>query len=450
MPTTRIAFACVLTACLLFSCNSKKSKNSIAATANSSLPGDTVYVLPDNFFDISENNTRFDNSVTQKFTVPEGKVSIVTASKGLRVTINPAAFELEDGTPVEGKIDVRIIELTTSSDLFKSNAATVSNGRLLASGGSYFIGMENNGQKIRLKKEHNLPVDFPVFANEEMELFYGERDSAGSMNWVKAGDKLEQQFEEIEFNTRSSNIQTAVREPTIKSKYHLFNKLNAKVYFMNKLMTLSDMVAEFKKRGIDKIIDTLYYNWYGGDDIVYSYNERVDAGYRHGRQYRVISQEELCKEKEQMEKDNASYQNAVEAQSQKDMTGQLKKYYAPATIGTLGWINCDRFYNNKEFTDTELDIPITLNYSQIEYFIIFKSFNGLLNKKIKFTAETKVILEKLPVGEAVTLVAFAKNKGVIYQAKEDFIIGKNKKVAVEFNTITPEALSNMFGKNVRI
>lgn len=450
MPTTRIAFACVLTACLLFSCNSKKNKNSIAAAANSSLPGDTVYVLPDNFFDISENNTRFDNSVTQKFTVPEGKVSIVTASKGLRVTINPAAFELEDGTPVEGKIDVRIIELTTSSDLFKSNAATVSNGRLLASGGSYFIGMENNGQKIRLKKEHNLPVDFPVFANEEMELFYGERDSAGSMNWVKAGDKLEQQFEEIEFNTRSTNIQTAVREPTIKSKYHLFNKLNTKVYFMNKLMTLSDMVAEFKKRGIDKIIDTLYYNWYDGDDIVYSYNERVDAGYRHGRQYRVISQEELCKEKEQMEKDNASYQNAVEAQSQKDMTGQLKKYYAPATIGTLGWINGDRFYNNKEFTDIELDIPITLNYSQIEYFIIFKSFNGLLNKKIKFTAETKVILEKLPVGEAVTLVAFAKNKGVIYQAKEDFIIGKNKKVAVEFNTITPEELSNMFGKNVRI
>ena len=93
--------------------------------------------------------------------------------------------------------------MTTSNDLFKSNAATVSNGRLLASGGSYFIGMENNGQKIRLKKGHSLPVDFPVFAKEEMELFYGERDSAGSMNWVKAGNKLEQQFEEMEFNTRS-------------------------------------------------------------------------------------------------------------------------------------------------------------------------------------------------------------------------------------------------------
>jgi hypothetical protein len=158
----------------------------------------------------------------------------------------------------------------------------------------------------------------------------------------------------------------------------------------------------------------------------------------------------LCREKEEMETANAEYKNAVEAQSQKDMTSQLKKYYAPATIGTLGWINCDRFYDNKQCTDTELDIPITLHYSQIEYFIVFKSFNGLLNKKVKFTAETKVILEKLPVGEAVTLIAFAKNKGVIYQAKEDFIIGKNKKVAVEFNTITPEELSNMFGKNVRI
>ena len=449
MSTSRIAFACVLAASLLFSCNNKKSKNSIAATENSLLPGDTVYVLPDNFFDISEYNTRFENSAAQKFTVPGKKISVVTASKGLRVTINPAALELEDGTAFEGKINVSIIELTTSSDLFKSNAATVSNGRLLASGGSYFIGMENNGQKIRLKKGRDLQVDFPVFAKEEMELFYGERDSMGSINWAKAGDKLEQQFEEIGFNTRSNN-ETVIAKPALKSKYHLFNKLDAKVYYMDKLMTLSDMVAEFKKRGVDKFIDTLYYNWYGGNDIVYSYNERKDAGYRYGRQYRLISQDELCREKEQMEKDNAAYQSVLEEQSKKDMTGQLKKYYAPATIGTLGWINCDRFYKNKEFTDTELDIPITLNYSQIEYFIIFKSFNGLLNKKIKFTDETKVILENLPVGEAVTLVAFAKNKGIIYQGKEEFIIGRNKKIAIEFNTITPEELSNMFGKNVRI
>jgi hypothetical protein len=408
-----------------------------------------VYVLPDNFFDIRENNSRFDNSATQKFTVPGRKVSIVTASKGLRVTINPAALELEDGTPVEGKINVSIIELTTSSDLFKSNAATLSNGRLLASGGSYFIGMESNGQKIRLKKDCSLPVDFPVLAKEEMELFYGERDSLGSMNWVKANDKLEQEFETIGFNTLSSGSVPVIVKPALKSKYHLFNKLDAKVYFMDKLMTLSDMVDEFKKRGIDKIIDTLHYTWYGGNDIVYSYKKRVDEGYRHGRQYRVISREELCKEKEEMEAANAEYKNAVKMQSQKDMTSQLKKYYAPATIGTLGWINCDRFYD-KQCTDTELDIPITLNYSQIEYFIIFKSFNGLINKKIKFTAETKVILEKLPVGEAVTLIAFAKNKGVIYKGKEDFIIGRKKKIVMEFNTITPEELSNMFGKNVRI
>lgn len=450
MSTLRNAFACTITACLLFSCNSKKRKNSIAAAENLLLTNDTVYVLPDNFFDIRDNNTRFDNSVTQKFTVPGKKISVVTAGKGLRVTINPAALELEDGTPVEGKIDVSIIELTTSSDLFKSNAATVSNGRLLASGGSYFIGMESNGQQIRLKEGRSLSVDFPVLAEGEMELFYGERDSVGSMNWVKANDKLEPAFETIGFNTSSSGGIPVFTKPALKSKYHLFNKLDAKVYFMDKLMTLSDMVVEFKKRGIDKFIDTLYYNWYGGSNIVYSYNERRDSAYRYGRQYRLISEEELCREKELMEKANAEYQYMVEEQSQKDITSQLKKYYAPATIGTLGWINCDRFYKNKGSADTELDIPITLNYSQIEYFIIFKSFNGLINNKIKFTSETKVMLQNLPVGEAVTLVAFAKNKGEIYHGKEDFIIGRNKKIVVEFISITPEALSKMFGKNVRI
>ncbi len=448
MPTTRNAFACVLTVCILLSCNSQKNKD-ITTGVKSVFRADTIHVLPDNFFDIQELNAQFENSITQKFTIPAKKISVVTGTKGLRVTIDPGALEFENGSPLEGKIAVSIIELTTANDLFKSNAATVSNGRLLASGGSYFIGMESNGQKVRLKKDRSLQVDFPVFAKEEMELFYGERDSSGSMNWIKAGNKLEQQFEEISFNTNSNNA-TVITRPALKSKYHLFNKLDAKVYFMGRLMTLSDMVAEFKKRGIDKFIDTLFYNWYGGSDIAYSYTERKEAGYRHGRQYRIISQDELCQEKELLEMERAQYQKVLEEQDKNNLTGQLKKYYAPATIGTLGWINCDRFYKNNEFTDTELDIPITLNSSQIEYFIIFKSFNGLINNKIKFTAETKFMLKNLPVGEAVTLVAFAKNKGILYQGKEDFIIRKNRKVIVQFNTITPEALSNMFRKNVRI
>lgn len=444
MPTLRIACTCVLTACLYFSCNNKKAKPLIT---KSQLQTDTVLVLPDDPLDLSEYSKEFSNSVTQKFTVTTKKISVITAKKGLKITIDPSVLELEDGSPVSEKVSVSIIELTNGNDLFKTNAATVSNGRLLVSGGSYFIGMESGGKKIRLKNGQTLQVDFPLLLNDEMELFYGERDSVGSMNWQKAGKELDKEFEKISFNT-TTGYETVITKPTFKSKYHLFNTLNAKVYFLDKPMTLKEMAKEFKNRGIDKIIDTVYYNWYGGPGIVYSHVEKIE-GYRRGQQYRLISPDELCREKDSLDKAFAEYNNAVEERKENDFTVQLKKYYAPAAIGNLGWINCDRFYKNTNSMDVELDIPITLNYSRIEYFIIFKSFNGLINKRVDFTEESKVVLENLPIGESITLVAFAKNKGIIYQAKEDFIIGKNKKQPVEFKTITKEELSNIFKKNVR-
>jgi hypothetical protein len=447
MPNLKIAFACVLTACLLFSCNNNKSKPTTAQSENSAVQLDTVQVLPGDSLDMDEYCTDFINSVDQKFTVAAKKISVITAAKGLRVTINPSALVLEDGSPVNGKINVNIIELTNSNDLFRSNAATVSNGRLLASGGSYYIGMENNGQQVKIKNGQTLQVDFPVLSNNEMELFYGERDGMGSMNWQKAGKELTQEFEKISFNTKGDDEPVLVK-PMFKSKYHLFNTLNAKVFFMDKMMTLKEMEKEFRKRGIDKIIDTVYYNWYGDDAVVYSYIAKMD-GFRHGRQYRLISPDELCREKDSLDNAFAVYNQAVEERSKNDFTTQMKTYYAPAGIGNLGWINCDRFYKSKDNIDVELDIPITLNYSQIEYFVIFKSFNGLLNKKVQFTEETKVVLENLPIGESVTLVAFAKNKGIIYQAKENFIIGKSKRVPVEFKTITKEEVTKIFRNNVR-
>ena len=115
----------------------------------------------------------------------------------------------------------------------------------------------------------------------------------------------------------------------------------------------------------------------------------------------------------------------------------------------MGWINCDRFYRSTENTDVDLDIPITLNNSRIEYFVIFKSINGLINYREDLNDQSTIVLRNLPVGEAITLVAFTKSNGIIYQSKEDFVVAKNKRIAVDFKTITREELGRIFGKNVK-
>ena len=379
--------------------------------------------------------------------------------------VDPSVLEKEDGSPLDGKINISIIELTNSNELFKGNTATVSNGQLLASGGSYFIGMECRGKKLRIKRGKTMQVDFPLLKDDEMELFYGERDSIGTMNWKKTGKVLQQEFEKISFNTTPDYSalfkQQLFRQPGIKINYCLFNSLDTKVFFSNKLMTIREIVTDLHSKGIDRIIDTIYYNWCGrGSKVVYSMDSSFPKGIIYGRQYRIISPkvlhrekdslaEDLCMKKESLEKANAEYNKAMANIRENDITEQLKKYYAPSTIGSLGWLNCDRFYKSKENTDIDLDIPITLNNSRIEYFIIFRSFNGLINERIDFNEDSKAVLRNLPIGASVTLVAFAKNKGIIYQGREDFVIEKNKKIPVNFKIISKEELNKIFRNNVK-
>ena len=185
MPTKRIQLTLVIVLFVLFSCNNKKNPAD-AAIKNIAAKTDSVEILSDEEFKISEYATGFTDAVTQKFSISSKKKSVITGKKGLKIIVDPWVLEKENGTVVDGKIIVRLIELTNSEDLFKSNAATISDGRLLMSGGSYFIGMECNGEKLKIKKDKNLKVEFPILKGEEMQLFYGERDILQAMNWRRA------------------------------------------------------------------------------------------------------------------------------------------------------------------------------------------------------------------------------------------------------------------------
>lgn len=181
MPTLRSAFPCALLAILFFSCNTKtkstSNKNDLTVTEST-----IVKMLPKESLDIQALHTKFIEAATQHFSVSAKKISLLKSKGGLKITVNPSVLEKEDGSSAKGDIDINIIELTGVNDLFKSNAATVSNGKLLISGGSYFIEMRNDGNKLRIKNGQALQVEFPLLQKEDMELFYGERDSAGNMN----------------------------------------------------------------------------------------------------------------------------------------------------------------------------------------------------------------------------------------------------------------------------
>jgi len=123
---------------------------------------------------------------SQTFKVSADKPSVVTGRKGTKISINPNDLATESGKPLGQNIEVELKELTNQEQLLKSNAQTVCNGKLLVSGGAYFIGLTSNGELLKLKDGKTLSVQFPKLSDKEMALFYGQRNDLGEMNWQKA------------------------------------------------------------------------------------------------------------------------------------------------------------------------------------------------------------------------------------------------------------------------
>lgn len=121
---------------------------------------------------------------SQFFTVSSTNSSKITGKKGTIIRINPSDLEFENGDKIIGQLKIELKELTNQKELFKNNTQTVSNGKLLISGGSYYIDITSDGKKIKLKKGKNININFPKITSKKMELFYGERNELKQMNWT--------------------------------------------------------------------------------------------------------------------------------------------------------------------------------------------------------------------------------------------------------------------------
>lgn len=161
----------------LFGCNNSSKTDGNSTTADT----DTSNVATE----ISKLNSlikKFEEA-SQTFNVQSDKPSVVKGKAGTKIKVNPTDLAAEDGQPLGKTIEVELKELTNSSQLLKSNAATMSDGKLLISGGAYYINMTSEGRQLKIKDNSSLEVEFPKLSDDEMSLFTGQRDSLGKMNW---------------------------------------------------------------------------------------------------------------------------------------------------------------------------------------------------------------------------------------------------------------------------
>ena len=363
-----ISFVCI-TAIVLTSCNNQTTNSSSSSTENQ----------PETYqADIQALNDLLKKyqEPAQIFNVATNKPTQIKGKQGTVISINPANLLTQSGQPLGKTIDVELIELGNQQQLLKTNAQTVSDSKLLVSGGAYYINMTSDGQQLNIKEGTGLKVEFPKNSDKDMSLFYGQRDSLGTMNW---------QSTQQSFKAKQSEPAVAP-QPQIKSRSE-DNDFTSLIKFIK-----SDSTTDFVNPDTTKM------------------TKKEKEKYR--------------KEKQQREKENKLTQAVYNAMD----------------IKSFGWINCDHFLNYENLTDVFVNLNPSDSVKAANFCLVFNDINSVMTScyfKSKKQIHNEPF-KNIPVGYKVKLIAYTLKNEKIYSYAANITVQNKQTINVSLKQ-TPES-----------
>lgn len=360
---------------LLFNCQEEKEQN-------------IVKIKPlEELKQVDKLLSKVESKPQSLITTSERK-TIVTGDKGTIIHVNPVNLETVDGSQISEKIEIELLELTTTSNLVLNNAQTLSNEKLLVSGGAYYINITSQGKQLKLKKGKSLEVEFPKLTENEMGLFLGERDSLGQINWIATKD-----------NFQTKNI-IEPQEP-------------------KKPAENSQTESIIQATGIDDI-------------LAYSESDSLTAP--------EVVQKDKVSEKEYQEylKKKEEYEKA------KKQIEYERKTYEKVKLLNFGWINVDRFY---EDTNPKIDIQLLVKNDSIRgarIFTIFEDINSIMTEQYWKGRKDTIVFKEVPIGMKLSIVALSVNENIPLIFKKNITSEKNELIEINFETTTQDEIKEFF------
>lgn len=122
---------------------------------------------------------------SQYFVIPEDG-GIVLSEQGVLISVPKGAFT-QNGKPYNDAVALQFQEALSGTDILQSGLSTTSNGELLETGGMVSVtGFTIDGDPLDFNPKVGVYVQVPTKDEHgDMQLFDGERQSDGSINWVK-------------------------------------------------------------------------------------------------------------------------------------------------------------------------------------------------------------------------------------------------------------------------
>jgi hypothetical protein len=377
---------------VFFSCQNQEPPNQKKnTTINQVQSFKEDFLKVDSLINLSENPSQF-------FTISCTKKATIVGKKGTILHVEPNNLETENGSVIKDSITIELKELHNQKDLAISNAQTISEGKLLESGGAYYIAMKSGGQRLRIKKDKTLKVEFPRISVKEMSLFYGERDSLGNINW----NTTENQFENDTMPIAKTNSKiVALPERLLVIE---FDK-SKRVIMSESEYLQSKRTGEFVN---SRIIDR-----FSGDQ---------------GGPMKKNEEKEYLKEEEN-QRINGRVYKAIE-------------------LNKLGWINCDRFNDEAEKTDLKLTFSSSENIQSAVVLLIFKDINSVMkNYYVSSPQSNSSLFANIPVGQKVKLIGISLKNLETYTYTSEFTITPNQTLNIHPEKNNSQDLAKLFDFN---
>lgn len=167
-----VFFAFTLVAVALMSCEKQEV-----------VPGPSSTSI--NFADL--NNQYLDNK-TQTFTVDANTFNVIYGNEGTRIQLSGNNFSDQNGNPLNGTVDIELIELYSFPAMIAANKATLGtqNGQIspLTSGGEFYVSVTQNGVPVNVVNPLTFRTAPTTSAVNNMQLFNGEVNGSGDIIWA--------------------------------------------------------------------------------------------------------------------------------------------------------------------------------------------------------------------------------------------------------------------------
>ncbi len=277
--------------------------------------------------------SHLDSLEKQVFSVSADSTHFLVGKQGGVILVHPQSFIDEAGKPVQGKIDIEFREVQEAKDFVKSRISTVSDGKILQTAGSYFVGASQNGKALQVNpKNGGLFVAIPALKKDTaMRFFVGEKTASGDINW-----KLETGAKETKLD--------APKPPTQELadlKLSLNDKLLADEYNSTKDF-LDGIAADYVQKGNDYVMKVESSN---KSTFKATFVEQIRRKYQMiawARDY-VKGKEKFLQQK--ISKLSAAWDNYNKLNQAWKVENNLEPTFYEYQLQKTGWLNCDKFQN---------------------------------------------------------------------------------------------------------